>query len=138
MVRVWPVVPSSTSWCATSPRIRTEWMGIPPAPSPPRAPSSTVFVVGSGAHCDDASAIRSAVAIAVPDGASTLSSWWSSMISAVSKYGAASSANFIMSTALIAKFGMIAALAVELSNRAASFSTSSSENPLVPTTACTP
>ena len=45
-----------------------------------------------------------AVVTAVPDGASTLASWCSSMISAVSKYGAASSAKRIISTALIAKF----------------------------------
>ena len=49
--------------------------------------------------------MRCAVAIAVPDGASTFWSWCSSMISAVSKYGAASSANRIISTAPIAKFG---------------------------------
>ena len=52
-------------------------------------------------------AIRSAVSIAVPDGASIFWSWCSSMISAVSKYGAASSANRIISTAPIAKFGAI-------------------------------
>ena len=51
----------------------------------------------------DAAAIRSAVASAVPDGASTLPSWCSSMISAVSKYGAASSAKRIISTAEIEK-----------------------------------
>ena len=61
MVSDWPVVPSSTSWWATSPRSRTEWIGMPPAPSPPRAPSSTVLVVGSGAQSADAAAMRSAV-----------------------------------------------------------------------------
>ena len=47
--------------------------------------------------------------MAVPDGASIFWSWWSSMISAVSKYGAASSANRIISTAPIAKLGAITA-----------------------------
>ena len=39
MVSDWPVVPSSTSWWATRPRRRTEWIGIPAGPFPPRAPS---------------------------------------------------------------------------------------------------
>ena len=41
----------------------------------------------------------------MPEGASIFLSWWSSMISAVSKYGAASSAKRIISTAPMAKFG---------------------------------
>ena len=49
--------------------------------------------------------MRSAVSMAVPDGASTFWSWWSSMISAVSNQGAASSAKRIMSTAPMAKLG---------------------------------
>ena len=119
MVSVWPVVPSSTSWWATRPRSRTECTRIPPAPSPPRAPSATVFVVGSGAQSADAAAMRSAVCIAVPDGASIFWSWCSSMISAVSKYGAASSAKRIISTAPIAKFGAITAFALDASNAVA-------------------
>ena len=63
--------------------------------------------VGSGAHSADADAMRSAVSIAVPDGASIFWSWWSSTISAVSKYGAASSAKRIISTAPMAKLGAI-------------------------------
>ena len=110
MLRLWPVVPSSTSWWATSPRSRTEWIGMPPGERPPRAPSTTSVVVGSGAQRSDAAAIRSAVSIAVPDGASTLASWCSSMISAVSNHGAASSAKCIISTAPIAKFGAITQL----------------------------
>ena len=55
--------------------------------------------------------MRCAVVTAVPDGASTLPSWCSSMISAVSKHGAASSAKRIISTALIAKFEAIEAVA---------------------------
>ena len=49
--------------------------------------------------------------MAVPDGASTLASWCSSMISAESKYGAASSAKRIMSTAPMAKLGATKQLA---------------------------
>ena len=75
------------------------------------------MVVGSGAHSCDAAAIRSAVAIAVPEGASIFSSWCSSMISAVSKYGAASSAKRIISTALIAKLGTMTAFDSACSKR---------------------
>ena len=58
---------------------------MPAGPLAPRAPFTTSFFVGSFAHWSEAAAMRSAVIIAVPDGASTLSSWWSSTISAVSK-----------------------------------------------------
>ena len=58
---------------------------------------------GPAAQRSDAAAIRSAVASAVPDGASALASWCSSMISAVSKNGAAISAKRIISTAEIEK-----------------------------------
>ena len=59
--RVWPSPPKRTSWWATRPGRRTEWIGsctLPPA-----------------------SPIRSAVRLAVPEGASSFSSWCSSMIS---------------------------------------------------------
>ena len=92
-----------TSWWATMPRMRTEWTRIPAAPAPPRAPATTSSVVGSGAHSDDAAAMRATVASAVPDGASALLSWCSSMTSAVSKNGAAISAKRIISTAEIEK-----------------------------------
>ena len=57
------------------------------APSqPPRAPGSTSRSVGSGAHpWSPRRPLRSAVVIAVPDGASILRSWWYSITSAVSK-----------------------------------------------------
>ena len=55
---VWPVVPSSTSWCATIPRMRTECTRISSSTSPPRAPSATTVVVGSSPHSCDAAAIR--------------------------------------------------------------------------------
>ena len=83
---------------------------MPAGPSPPRAPASTSVVVGSGAHSVDAAAMRSAVRMAVPDGASIFSSWCSSMISAVSKHGAASSAKRIISTAPMAKLGAMTQL----------------------------
>ena len=89
-----------------------------------RAPSTTSSVVGSGAQSGDAAAMRRAVIIAVPDGASALASWCSSMTSAVSKYGAASSAKRIISTAPMAKFGAIRQLLVV--NAARSSATSSS------------
>ena len=69
---VWPVVPSSTSWLAITPRRRTACTGMPPAPLPPRAPAATSSSVGSGAHRSLAAAMRATVAIAVPDGASRL------------------------------------------------------------------
>ena len=69
------------------------------------------------AHSCDAAAIRCAVSIAVPDGASTFWSWCSSMISAVSNHGAACSANRIISTAPIAKFGAMNAFAALWPNR---------------------
>jgi hypothetical protein len=80
--------------------------------------------------------MRSAVRIAVPDGASILASWCSSMISAVSKHGAASSAKRIMRTAPMAKLGARKQLLVVKAAR--SPSRSASLNPVVPTTACIP
>ena len=76
-------------------------------------------MVGSGAQSDDAAAMRSTVCIAVPDGASTFWSWWSSITSAVSNHGAASSAKRTMSTAPMAKLGAITAFADDASKRAA-------------------
>ena len=110
MVSVWPVVPSSTSWWATMPRRRTEWIGMPPGPLPPRAPATTSSSVGSGAHSRRRRRHALGGRTAVPDGASILWSWCSSMISAVSKYGAASSAKRIISTAPMAKLGAITQL----------------------------
>src|SRR5438105_4321286 len=138
MVSDWPVVPSSTSWWATSPRSRTEWMRIPAGPSPPRAPASVCDFVGSGVHSVDVSAIRWAVNRAVPEGASALLSWCSSMISADSNQGAAMAASCIMRTAPMAKLGAITALARSPSNRAEKSWRSLAVRPVVPTTACTP
>jgi hypothetical protein len=67
--------------------------------------------VGSAFHSAEDCAIRWAVSIAVPDGASRLLSWCSSMISADSNQGAAMAAKCIMSTAPMAKFGATTALA---------------------------
>ena len=83
-----------------------------PLTRPPRAPSATTLVVGSSLQSFDAAAMRCAVSIAVPDGASIFWSWWNSMISTLSKYGAASSAKRIIRIAPIAKFGAITAFAV--------------------------
>ena len=63
--------------------------------------------------------MRSTVCSAVPDGASIFWSWWSSMTSAVSKHGAASSAKRTMSTAPMAKLAAITALALDASNAGA-------------------
>ena len=85
MLSVWPSPPNSTSWWATSPGRRTEWIGrwtLPPA-----------------------SVTSSAVRFAVPDGASSLRSWWSSMISTSGIWRAAAAAKRISSTAPIAKLG---------------------------------
>ena len=69
-------------------------------------------------------------------GRRSCSSWCSSMISALSKYGAANSANRIISTALIAKLeAMMQLLPLNSSRKPAM---SSSLKPVVPTTACTP
>ena len=136
IVSVWPVVPSTISWWATMPRIRTAWRRMPAGPAPPRAPGTTSRSVGSSAQSGDAAAMRSAVARAVPEGASTLPSWCSSMTSAVSNQGAAISAKRCISTAPMAKLGTIRqALDVKAASSAAR---SSSPRPLVPTTACTP
>ena len=72
-----------------------------------RAPATTSVVVGSGAQSALAAAIRSTVRMAVPEGESTLASWWNSMTSAVSNHGAASSAKRIIKMAPMAKLGAI-------------------------------
>ncbi len=50
-------MPSSTSWWAKRPCNRTEWIGMPPGPAPPRAPSTTWLVVGTAADADGATAV---------------------------------------------------------------------------------
>src|SRR4051794_27848573 len=108
---------------------------MPAGPEAPRAPGTTSVLVGSGSQRGEAAAIRSRVSMAVPDGASALASWWSSMTSAVSKYGAASSAKRIISTAPMAKLGATRQLLAVKASR--SSSRSMLVNPVVPTTACT-
>ena len=103
----------------------------------PGAPATTSCWVGSGAHVGDAPAMRCTVIMAVPDGASTLASWCSSMTSAVSKYGAASSAKRIISTAPMAKFGATRQLLRGEARRSAR-RCRRRVKPVVPTTACTP
>src|SRR3954454_22353099 len=80
MVSVCASSPRTTSWLATTPGSRTEWIGTSPF-------------------------ISSAVRLAVPLGASSLPGWWYSTISACCRWREASAANFIMRTAPIAKFG---------------------------------
>ena len=83
IVRVSPTDPSSTSWCATSPAIRTACTGMPSTVAP-RAPSGSC-VVASGPGPTPASAraaaIICAVRVAVPEGASALRGWCSSTTS---------------------------------------------------------
>src|SRR4051812_36280505 len=80
IVSVCPTSPRMTSWCATSPGSRTEWISTSPD-------------------------IISAVRAAVPDGASSLPSWCSSTISARAITREASAAKRIISTAPMAKLG---------------------------------
>ena len=75
----------------------------------------------------------------MPDGASTLVGWCSSMISADSKYRAASAANLIIRTAPIEKFGTTITPTEGASLSQPSIAASrSSVNPLVPATTLTP
>ena len=114
---VCPSPPKMTSWWATRPGSRTEWIGswtLPPA-----------------------SRISSAVRFAVPDGASSFLSWWSSTISHSGMCGAIRCATSISSTAPIAKLGATKQLALAARRSAASRSSSRSK-PVVPTTAWTP
>jgi hypothetical protein len=94
--------------------------------------------VGSGTHSVEVSAIRSAVSIAVPDGASILFSWCSSMISADSNHGAAIAARCIIRTAPMAKFGATTAFARSPSKSPVRSCRSPSVRPVVPMTAWTP
>ena len=75
MVKVSPTPPRMTSWCATNPRIRNEWIGTP-STTAPRAPSSAVTVASGAAGvpaAERAWPMPMAVWRAVPDGASALS-----------------------------------------------------------------
>ena len=99
--------------------------------SPPgarRGPGSLTEWIGTSPP------IRAAVALAVPDGASSFVSAWSSTISACGNDRAASSANRIIRTAPSAKFGATKHGTPALAGGVASASTS---NPVVPTTSGT-
>ena len=79
--------------------------------------------------------------MAVPEGASSFPSWCSSTISAPPKYGAAISANRIMSTAPMAKLAATTQLGAPEAgpaNRRSRSSKSEGVNPVVPTTAWIP
>src|SRR5665213_333922 len=143
MVRLCPVVPRRTSWCATKPARRTECSCTPPDDLAPRAPCIVSLVVGSAPSNPApaallASSIAAAVATAVPEGASTLCSWWSSTISMLSKNGAAIAARRIINTAEIAKFAASTAFGPSLlENAMLSSAIAVCERPVVPQTAWT-
>ena len=82
-----------------------------------------------------AASISSRVRFAVPEGASSLRSWWSSTISHSGMCGAIVCATSISSTAPIAKLGATKQLALDASAAARAASRS---KPVVPTTAWTP
>jgi hypothetical protein len=105
----------------------------------PRAPGLSSFsaTFGSGALGRTAS-IAWAVLMAVPEGASALASWCSSMISTWGRYLAASAAKRIISTAPMAKFGAITPPSFRSAHMALSCSISSSLKPVVPTTGWLP
>ena len=110
-VSVCATSPRITSWSATSPGSRTEWIGTSPS-------------------------ISAAVRAAVPDGASSLAGWWYSMISARCMWRDASAAKRIISTAPIAKFGATNALA--LARLGAAARSASTSKPVVPITTWRP
>src|SRR5215218_1318369 len=115
IARVWPTPPKITSWWATRPGRRTEWIGwwtLPPAAS-----------------------ISSWVRFAVPEGASSFLSWWSSTISHSGMCLAIVCETSISNTAPIAKLGATKQLAREASAAARAASRS---KPVVPTTVWTP
>ena len=141
MVSCSPALPSRISSCATSPRSRTECTRTP-STSAPRAPSSACVVAsGTGPRpaAARAAAIAEAVCRAVPDGASTLSGWCSSITSTDSNQRAARAANAMARTAPSAKFG---ATSTPTPGRSARWSrtraSESSSQPVVPTTRWTP
>src|SRR5438445_2727856 len=135
MVSVWPGSPKMTSWSATNPGSRTLCTATPSS-SPPRVParvSLSAFLCAKGRSWRRA-ASRLAVESAVPDGASSLSAWWSSMISTASKCGAAISARCIITTAPMAKFGATIPPTPLALHAVSSLSTSDVDRPVVPTT----
>src|ERR1700728_2588892 len=72
IVRISPCPPSSTSWCASSPASRTECTRTPSRVAP-RAPATSDTVASGGGPSSApalASAIKDAVRVAVPEGAS--------------------------------------------------------------------
>ena len=105
----------------------------------PRAPgASSLLSASGGGGSGRAAAICSAVLIAVPEGASALPSWCSSMISTCGRKRAASAANRIISTAPMAKFGAINPPRACRSACAWRAAICSAVKPVVPITGCTP
>src|SRR5581483_4162200 len=107
IVSVSPVPPKSTSWWATRPADRTEWTRTSSTLAP-RAPGRDDAVASGGTPrppAARAAAMMDAVRSAVPDGASALFAWCSSMTSAESKNLAAWAAKRIIKMAPTEKFG---------------------------------
>src|SRR4029450_9996762 len=104
-VRISPWPPKTTSWWATRPGSRTEWTRTP-ATSPPRTPATDSRPAGERSLAPPwAAAIALAVRSAVPEGASALPAWCSSITSADGKCRAAIVAKCMARTAPRVKFG---------------------------------
>ena len=141
MVSVSPCPPSSTSWWATRPATRTECT-CTSSTTAPRAPGRDEAVASGGAPrlaASRARLIMVAVRSAVPDGASALPAWCSSMTSAESKKRAAWAANRIIRTAPTEKFGAMSTRAPGASSsHRRTWPSRSSPKPDVPTTVSSP
>ena len=101
-----------------------------------RAPGSTSLVVGSAAHSLDAAAIRSAVAMEVPEWRVDLAVVVELDDLTVGNHGAAARRSASSAPALIAKFATTEQ--PDSPNVSSNPARSSSVSPVVPTTACTP
>src|SRR5581483_6698413 len=136
IVSVSPCPPNSTSWCATSPATRTLCTRTVSTVAP-RAPGTSLAVASGGAArpaSARAAPMMFAVRKAVPDGASILAAWCSSMTSADSKNRAASAANRIMRIAPMEKFGTTSTRTLAAASQPRTSASRSSSNPEVPTT----
>ena len=141
MVSVSPWPPSRTSWWATRPATRTEWTWMS-STTAPRAPGRPEAVTSGGAPSPAAwraSLIMAAVRSAVPEGASALAAWCSSMTSAESKKRAAWAAKRIIRMAPTEKFGTMSTRGPGASaSQRRTWSSRSSLKPEVPTTVSRP
>src|SRR6516165_1651948 len=142
MVSTSPGAPSRTSWWATRPASRMEWTWTPPPRAEPLAPSTADTVASGGSPSPAAalaSAIIAAVRDAVPEGASALAAWCSSITSAEVKNRAACWANRIISTAPTEKLGTTSTRTPgAAASHARTCASRDSSNPEVPTTVSRP